>query len=96
MIDIAMKVKSLKLSWLRRALINPSSTWKSINDELIHEFSFDMILIRGRGNNLQYIKHLPNFYIYIYHTWFSLNNFTPKTKTKILQEQIWLNQHICS
>ena len=65
MIDIAMKVKSLKLSWLRRALINPSSTWKSINDELIHEFSFDMI-IRGRGNNLQYIKHLPNFYIYIF------------------------------
>ena len=88
-----MKVKSLKLSWLRRALINPTSSWKSINDELINECSFDMI-IRGTGNNLQYIKNLPNFYIDIYHTWLSLNNFEPKTKTEILQEQIWLNQHI--
>ena len=52
------------------------------------------MIIRGTGNNLQYIKNLPNLYIDIYHTWLSLNNFEPKTKTEILQEQIWLNQHI--
>ena len=93
MIDIESKIKSLKLSWMKRALTNPFAAWKLIIDELLTSISFDD-LIKCRYNGKNFINRLPKFYKGIVQIWNEINDFNPTTIQPIIQEPLWHNKYI--
>jgi hypothetical protein len=50
MIEIFSKVKALKLTWIKRAILSPQSTWTLIINDLINEVPFEY-LIRSKSQN---------------------------------------------
>ena len=93
MVDFANKVKSLKIMWIKRALINPQSSWKLMIDEYLGDITFDT-LIKFKSNCETYTVKLPTFYKEIFQIWNQINNFEPNSRMLILQETIWLNNKI--
>jgi hypothetical protein len=50
MIEIFSKVKALKLTWIKRAILSPQSTWTLILNDVINEVPFEY-LIRSKSQN---------------------------------------------
>ena len=93
MINFETKVKSLKLSWINRALKNPNSNWMLLISEMLNDIPFDYLL-QCRSDCSEYIKNIPPFYQDIYQTWKFFKFKEPANKLEILQENFWLNNHI--
>ena len=93
MIEFETKVKTLKLTWFRRALINPKSPWILIINELLKNIPFDY-LIRCKSDCSQYLNNVPKCYREIYKTWKQIKKPESNTKSEILQENLWLNENI--
>jgi hypothetical protein len=92
MIDIESKIKSLKLSWLKRAITHPHAAWKLLVDEMLKEISLDN-LIKCRYSEEKFNK-LPNFYKNIIKYWNEINEFHPTTRQSIIYEPLWHNKYI--
>ena len=58
MIDFESKIKALKLTWIKRALTNPTSSWKLIIDQILNDIPFDY-LSRCSCTNKIYLHEIP-------------------------------------
>jgi hypothetical protein len=93
MIAFETKVKTLKLTWIRRALTNPKSPWLLIINELLKNIPFDY-LIRCKSDCTKYLNKIPKFYKEIYKTWKEITKPESTNKIEILRENVWLNDNI--
>ena len=93
MIDFESKIRSLKLSWIKRAIINTSSSWTAIVDAFLGDIPFETI-IRSRSKCEFYIQNIPTFYKDVNTIWNQINNFETNSYTEIVQESLWLNNSI--
>jgi hypothetical protein len=93
MIEIFSKVKALKLTWIKRAILSPQSTWTLIINDLINEVPFEY-LIRSKSQNQTIQSRLPTFYKNILKDWSDLNDSEPQHARDILRETLWLNKFI--
>ena len=96
MIDIKSKMKSLKFSWITRALAKPDSTWKLILDDILNDVSFDY-LVKCTNIQNKYYKKLPEFYKGILTDLIKLRKLkTLKTPLfqEITAETLWFNNNI--
>ena len=55
LINLESKLSSLKLTWIKRSLMNPNCTWNLILTEILNKIPFDYIL-KCRFNCIQYLK----------------------------------------
>ena len=96
MIDFESKIKTLKLTWIKRAITNPTSSRKLIIDQILNDIPFDY-LIRCSCTQNKYLHKLPIFYKEIIE---NLNILREHKKLDMLQyseiinETIWLNEHV--
>ena len=97
MIDIETKIKSLKITWLKRALLQPNSAWVSILDSLLQNISFSY-LVHCSAISEHILKRLPPLYQEILKDWQLLleANNPPQSLNEILQERLCFNKNITS
>ena len=58
MIDFESQIKALKLTWIKRAITNPTSSWKLIIDQILNDIPFDYF-IRCSCTQNKYLHKLP-------------------------------------
>ena len=93
MIDIYTKVKTLKIAWIRRAILNPNSVWKLIIDESLGDLTFDYA-VRCTGLSEHYKLKIPIFYRDIVQHLSTLRSNAIENKNEIICEPLWLNNQI--
>ena len=93
MIDFISKVKSVKISWVKRAIVSPNKPWVKILTALMGEIPFSYILKSSSDCN-PYIQNLPLFYKNIYNVWKQFKMSDPITYMEIKSQNLWLNNHI--
>ena len=92
LIDMIRKIKSQKMTWVKRAINNPTSSWKLILDDIVGlPFQY---LLRCTGIKKNLLEKLPNFYRNIMHDINTVHNNKPNTISDIAHETPWFNINI--
>ena len=92
MTDMTSKIKSLKITWIKRAINNPTSSWKLIIDDMVG-IPFEY-LVRCTGVHQNLLDKLPKFYRNIMNDLNTIRNNKSDVISEILHETIWLNKNI--
>ena len=90
--NIFLKVKAWQLTWLKRAVLKPHSTWVLINNEMLKNITFPEVISNQMNMNSRVFGTLPIFYKNILQNWFDLKQYS--NGTTIADEFLWFNKYI--
>ncbi len=93
--DFETKVKSLKLSWVKRLTSNNNANWKILPTHF-YGCSNMSLYFYANQDNIKISNKIPRFYIDIHNLWMYNFHNEPSNLQDILQESIWLNRYITS
>jgi hypothetical protein len=91
MVDFEAKVKSLKMSWIKRILSENSGKWTNIIKHFYNEHNLNQVF---NSRLTQPPTGLPIFYHNMHSYWLEINNSEPNTPKQIVNELIWNNKFI--
>jgi len=92
MCNFQFKIKALQLSWIKRLTNSTDSTWKTLPQ---HFYKCKDLLIYFNANHETLHKNkIPSFYTDIHKEYMKHFKQTPNNTTDILEQSLWLNNHI--
>ena len=93
MVDFKSKIKSAKVSWIRRLIDSTDAAWKHVANNMNPNVTLSHLVTCKLDIKLLEVK-LPKFYLETIHCWNEINNFEPTSISDIYNESLWLNKNI--
>ena len=96
-VDVASKMISLKIIWIRRLTDNKFHTWKIIPSKLfrpIGGISFFHRNLKLSDSCMRVVENFPTFYQELVQLWVIISQMEPKNIDYILNESLWNNSFI--
>ena len=92
--NIFLKVQAWQTSWLRRAILNPTSNWLLILNKIIGTTTFPYLIHGNCSPDEKILNNIPNFYRTILKTWYSIKDKTENHVLDIPSQPLWFNKQI--
>ena len=98
-VDVASKMNSLKVIWIRRLTDDNFHTWKIIPSKLFRPISDTSSFHRNlkfADSCLRVVKTFSTFYQELVQFWVSISEVEPKNIDNILNESLWNNSFVAA
>ena len=92
LIDFEMKVRSLKLAWVKRLTDNSPGRWKAAPSTFLE--TGDLKFFFKCNRTLEGSTNMPNFYVDICKAWSKINMTNAPSVNVIRNQVIWNNRYI--
>ena len=94
-VDVDTKLRSIKISWLRRLFDNNYHPWKIIPLKMIEQYDKSLIL----HSNFSFSRDhqfcmMPPFYLEILQIWSEATSQTPTGVEQMLSQSLWFHNSI--
>ena len=93
LIDMIRTIKSIKMTWIKHTINNPTSSWKLIIYEIVG-WSFEYLLGSTEISKQNHIRKATQMFWNVMHDLKTLHNYKRSTISEIMHETLWLNRNI--